>query len=178
MGSAGMWRDYSFHGVVRAGLTEVIVEQRSGGGEGASFRCHRHHCVDIITVLVLLGKALCKWYRLSWERRNKQQPLFLASWTDMSPEKRCWPLSQVILHPSVGEEKPRDPTPILFGKKGILFPGHATLRCLDLSEGPKQVAPKIPRVWSLIFSLTMGTKTKSSFLRQLDKYVIIPDNWS
>lgn len=62
IGSAGMWTDYSFHGVVRVSLTEkVIVEQGFGGGEGESFRGHCHHCVDIIMLSVLLGKALCKW---------------------------------------------------------------------------------------------------------------------
>ena len=33
----------------------------------------------------------------------------LASWTDMSLEKGCWPLSQVMLDPSVGEEQPGGP---------------------------------------------------------------------
>lgn len=62
MGNAGMWTDYSFHGMVWIGLTEkVIDEQGFGRGEGESFRGHCHHCVDIIMLSVLLGKALCKW---------------------------------------------------------------------------------------------------------------------
>lgn len=68
-------------------------------------------------------------------------------------------------------------TTLPLGKQGILFPGHATPRAPELSKGPKQIAPKIPRGQSLIFSLTMGNKT-NSFLRQLDEYVIISDNWS
>ena len=61
MGSAGMWKGYSFHRVVRVGLTKkVIVEQRFGEGEREPFRCHCHPCVDLIMLSVLLGKALCK----------------------------------------------------------------------------------------------------------------------
>lgn len=69
-------------------------------------------------------------------------------------------------------------TPLPSGKQGILFLGHATPRGPRLTEGPKQIAPRIPKGRNLIFSLTIGNKTKSSLLRQLDEYVINPDNRS
>lgn len=53
-------------------------------------------------------------------------------------------------------------TTLPLGKQGILFPGQATPRGLELSEGPEQIAPKIPKTEAgLIFSLTMGNKTNS-----------------
>lgn len=169
----------SFHRVVRVSLIREgdfwAKIWRRWGRE--SFRCQRHHHVDIIMGSAMRGKALCKQYRLSWQRTNKKQGHL--SWhlgTSMSPREEM--LASVPDHAGLlcwGGAAWRTALPL--GKQGILFPGHATPRGPELSEGPEQITPKIPRGQNLIFSLTMGNKT-NSFLRQLDEYVIIPDNWS
>lgn len=64
-GCAQMGIDYSFHRGSRVGLMEkVIMKQGFGGRENKSFGCHCCH-VDVIVLLGMCGKALCKWYRLS-----------------------------------------------------------------------------------------------------------------
>lgn len=110
MGTAGMWTDYNFHGVVRVDLTEkVIVEQRFGGGVGGSFRGHCHHCVDIIMLSVLPGKALFKWCLDTADREETNNRHLSWHLRLTCPQRRdaglyprpCWtPLS---------EEKPRGP---------------------------------------------------------------------
>ena len=43
-----------------------------------------------------------------------------------------------------GGEAWRTPLPLDLGKRGILFLGYDTARGTELSEGPKQISPKIP----------------------------------
>lgn len=81
----------------------------------------------------------------TWLPENEQiRPFVLASWADMSPREEilasipdhvgplCWGGRTWMAIPPLGEQ-------------GILFPGNAAPRDPELSEGPRQIALKVPR---------------------------------
>lgn len=114
-------------------------------------------------LLVTHWKALCKQNRLSWQQTNNKAVCpgildWYVPWEGMlaSLPGHAGPLCG-------GGAAWRTTVPL--GKQGILSSGHAAPRNPELLEGPKQIAPKIRRGWSLIFGLTMGNKTKSAFFQ-------------
>lgn len=89
---------------------------------GRSFRGHCHHCVDIIMLLVLLGKALCKWCLDRTDREETNNCHLSWHLRLTCPQRRdaglyprpCWtPLS--------GGEASRTPLPFYLEKQAFCF---------------------------------------------------------
>lgn len=96
----------------------------------------------------------------TWLPESEQiRPFVLASWADMSPREEMLASIPDYVGPFGWGGRTWRAIPPL-GEQGTLFPGNAAPRGPELSEGPKQIALKVPRGWDLIFSSTMGYKTQ------------------
>lgn len=72
------------------------------------------------------------------------RPFVLASWTDMSPREEMLASIPDHVGPLCWRGRTWRAIPPL-GEQGILFPGNAAPRDPEVSEGPKQIALKVPR---------------------------------
>lgn len=122
--------------------------------------------------MILLGKALCKWCLDTADREETNNHHLSWHLRLICPQTRdagLYPRPFWILL-SEGETS-RTPLPLYLEKQAFCFqdmPLSGVHNSLKSQKQKQKTAPKIPRGWILIFSLTMGNKMKSSFLRQLD----------